>query len=216
MMSISSIQPFENWVFYQRPDTFVPPEYFEQVRVLLENPHVEVLAGPLIGSIKLPASSRALHIALSSPLCSGLSFAKYRSFGKGLISADSHKMSFDNLWVRKDLVDQDVSTLQTFYHPGLRIFALKGMTYSELFNSEGHHVAFMFLLAHVSALVWPHQFLEFAKFYWMSILFVSFGLSLRARKVWLFPLVALYHYLILMIHGSGFIYQKLKLNRGGL
>jgi hypothetical protein len=198
-----------NWVFYQRPGTVVPEGHEQLIAPLLANEHVDVIGGPVIGSSKLSVARRALSIAISSPLCSGINFPRYRSFGKAMIQSDFSKLTYDNLWIRKELVGQDLKGRNVFYHPYLRIYDHEGRLLNEFVNGEGSIVAVVFILLHALIFFSLPLFIELAKIYWISILFVSVGLSLKANKVWIFPLVALYHYIVPICSGIGFIKRKM-------
>ena len=62
----------------------------------------------------------------------------------------------------------------------------------------------LFLLLH-PALIWPLY-----KLYLLLTMVVSVGLSFRARRPWIFPLVFFFHYFIVWEYGWGFLYERIS------
>ena len=66
----------------------------------------------------------------------------------------------------------------------------------------------VFVLLHSVVFFSPAFFLELVKVYSFVVIAVSFGISSRSRKISHFPLVALLHYVIVFLYGSGFLLER--------
>lgn len=235
------------WVLFLNEDSYVSAHYWENVLPLLADPKIDVLGGPILPAAGIGPISRSLSLALASPFCSGVTFARYQGLGKKLVSADEEKLSIGNLWVRRSLLNEnkfqedylrgeEILLLQqlkgegagVYYHPKLSIyhfhemrpldFFWEGFYRSRIMNRKlgtGQEVYWLpafFVLLHLLVFVDLNLFLTLAKLYAGIIVFVGLGLSMRSRRPWLFPLVALMHYLVVFFYGVGLILEKAKYN----
>lgn len=229
------------WVLILREDATLSKKYWDIVIPLLLESKLEVLGGPDRPHLESSAISRSLGIALSSPFCTGMSFARYRSLGNKLTSGDEEKLGEGALWVRREFLTRLLphhELLQSlnregrsiFYHPRLISFRSYENTMGKIAKASFHRgrersrlnrlkltsggeafwLPSIFVFLHFLLLVDGEAFLALAKLYWGIVLFVSLGLSLQNKKLWLFPLVALMHYFVVMFYGIGFLYQRIK------
>ncbi len=114
-----------------------------------------------------------------------------------------------------------------FYHPLLVVGHFRRKSLSSLFrptlgagywrsrlNRKKLGAGFMFwlptvfVLLHLSAFFSLSLFMELAKVYLLVVIAVSFGISSRSKKVLHFPMVALLHYVIVFLYGSGFLLER--------
>lgn len=73
-----------------------------------------------------------------------------------------------------------------------------------------HAVPALFVICHGFWPLYPEFFWQFFRLYYLVLAFVSIGLSFRARRPWLFPMVFFFHYFILWEYGWGFLYERLS------
>lgn len=113
-----------------------------------------------------------------------------------------------------------------FYHPKLIIyqfyemrpweFLWEGFYRSRLMKKkqgagqEVYWLPALFVLLHLLILIDPALFWTLARLYGGIIFFVGLGLSMRSKRPWLFPLVAIMHYLVVFSYGVGFILERVK------
>lgn len=128
------------WIFFIHEDSYVLPHYWEVVLPLLKEPKMDVIGGPDTAAAGMNFFSRGLAVALSSPFCTGTTFARHRKLGRKMVFADEEKLSAGNLWVRKAALgeikfpedytrSEDILFLQKlsahhsgmFYHPRLMV-----------------------------------------------------------------------------------------------
>lgn len=219
--------------------------YWDIVKNLLSDQNIEVLGGPDGSARPVSYFQESVSIALSSPLCTGVTFARHKALGKSIVPATEEKLTSCNLWVRSELLkkysfpedfrraEETVFLLslqkdhhRMFYHPGLRVghFRRKslrsllaptlgaGYWRSRLLRSAGGTKMFwlpaVFVLLHLVAFIDFRLFSELAKVYIVMVVAVSMGLSSRRNRLSHFPLVALLHYVIVFLYGSGFLLER--------
>lgn len=93
------------WIFFLDDDAFVREGYWERVLPLLKDHKIEVLGGPDSPVKGMNALSTALALALTSPFCTGTTFARHKASGSKLQYAGEEKLTSCNLWVRKEALD---------------------------------------------------------------------------------------------------------------
>lgn len=76
-------------------------------------------------------------------------------------------------------------------------------------GSEVYWLPVLFILLHLTVFIDTEFFLNLVILYLGVIGFVSLGLAFRARKFYLFPLIAFFHYFIVTLYGVGFLYQRI-------
>jgi glycosyltransferase involved in cell wall biosynthesis len=94
------------WVHLIDDDSYWQKGYWEICAKHLADPKIEVLGGP--DGPASPASyfQESVSIALSSPVCTGLTFARHKGLGKSLIPATEEKLTSCNLWLRRGLLEK--------------------------------------------------------------------------------------------------------------
>jgi hypothetical protein len=118
---------------------------------------------------------------------------------------------------------------QEWYHPRLfvlgsrsasflplrkRIFE-QGLERSELLRDKvGGSIAYvlpaLFVLFHFFVLLYPPVLWPVYKLYLMLIFVASVGLSFKARRPWLFPMVMFFHWFFIWEYGWGFLIERLR------
>lgn len=128
------------WIFFIDDDAYVFPRYFEILWPQLQNEKIEVLGGPDAPAKGMDRFSEALALTLSSPFCTGTTYARHQGKGHGLQLATEEILTSCNLWLRQELVkevrfpEHYLRTEETslllelkqrgagmFYHPELRV-----------------------------------------------------------------------------------------------
>ncbi len=89
------------WVFFIDDDAYVLKDYWEKVQSFLSDKKIDVIGGPDAPADDMSGFSQSLALALSSPLCTGRTFYRHKSFGSKARLADEEKLTSCNLWVRK-------------------------------------------------------------------------------------------------------------------
>lgn len=129
-----------DWVFLIDDDAYLLPRYFETAMPLLEKERIDILGGPDLPAKGMDQFSQALAIALSSPFCTGHTFARHQMKGKNLLPANETMLSSCNLWIRSRflqdvqfpedylrteetalLLDLESRGARMFYHSGLAV-----------------------------------------------------------------------------------------------
>ena len=235
-----------DWVHLIDDDSYWRPGYFDVVRPLLKEAEIEVLGGPDGPAQGVSYFQESVSIALSSPFCTGVTFARHKALGKSLVPATEEKLTSCNLWVKAELLrkypfppdfrraEETVFLLalqrnhhRMYYHPGLRVghFRRKnlksllrptlgaGYWRSRLMREAGSGgkmfwLPSVFVLLHLIAFIDFSLCLELAKVYLVMVLAVSMGLSSRRNRFFHFPLVALLHYVIVFLYGTGFLLER--------
>ncbi len=89
------------WTFFIDDDAQVPPGYFEYWhKTILALPNAQVIGGPDSSPPDSLGLSRAVSIALSSPLCTGATHLRHRARGLKARPATETILTSCNLWVR--------------------------------------------------------------------------------------------------------------------
>lgn len=73
-----------------------------------------------------------------------------------------------------------------------------------------HVLPTLFVLSHGLWPLYPELFWPAFRTYYSLLLLISLGLSFRARRPWLFPLVFFYQYFLLWEYGWGFLFERLS------
>jgi GT2 family glycosyltransferase len=129
------------WIYFLDDDAVVPDNYWPLLYELLQDERVEVLGGPDAPAPEMSPVSTGLALALSSPFCSGTTFARHESYGKGLQLANEEKLTSCNLWVKttalegvlfpEDFVRAEENVFlfrlknlgrHMYYHPRLKVY----------------------------------------------------------------------------------------------
>lgn len=92
------------WVHLLDDDSFWCAGYWETIRALLERSDAQVIGGPDSPAQGMNFFQVSVAIALSSPLCTGVTFARHRSLGKGISTATEERLTSCNLWVKTELL----------------------------------------------------------------------------------------------------------------
>lgn len=91
------------WTYLLDDDAQLPAGYFDYwLKTIRSLPKAEVIGGPDSSPPESRGLSRAVSIALSSPLCTGATHRRHRSHGFKAVQADETILSSCNLWVRTD------------------------------------------------------------------------------------------------------------------
>jgi glycosyltransferase involved in cell wall biosynthesis len=93
------------WILVLNENSYLHRQYGENVKPILENSKIDVFGGPIVGAREESFFKRAMGVTLSSPLCSGVSFARYRSLGKRMMVADDEKLSGQHIWFRRRVLE---------------------------------------------------------------------------------------------------------------
>jgi len=241
---ISEIQG--DWILFLDEKCSLHFKYAEVLREIFLHPKIELFSGPMIGTKNQPTLDYAKSVALSSPLCSGISFPKYRSLGHQLVSTGEEKIAGEHFWVKKSLLEESMfssafafsgesyliqeiikKAVGSFYHPKLiawsysdyrmKDFFYKGFFRSKLLRNgkkisgDTYWLPMTFIVVHILFILNRPFFYQVFFMYLSLVGVVSFGLSVKAKKVWIAPLVLLYHYLIVVFYGFGFLKERLKI-----
>ncbi len=130
----------KEWVYLIDDDSYWYPGYWKTVQLYLGNQEMDVLGGPDGPADNVSYFQESVSIALSSPLCTGVTFARHQGLGKTLVSATEEKLTSCNLWIKTALMRkypfpedykraEETVFLQElqkhrhtmFYHPGIRV-----------------------------------------------------------------------------------------------
>lgn len=116
-----------------------------------------------------------------------------------------------------------------FYHPKLKVALFRSSRFTEIFRSTfyaGYYrskllreklapgqsifwLPAMFVLLHLLYFIDTTGFISLVRLYIGIIFFVSFGLAIKARSAWIFPIIAILHYVIVLIFGLGFLTERI-------
>lgn len=116
-----------------------------------------------------------------------------------------------------------------FYHPKLKVAFFRSSRFTEIFRSTfyaGYYrsklmrqklspgssifwLPAMFVLLHLLFFLDTTAFVSLVRLYVGIIFFVSFGLAIKAHSTWLFPIIAILHYVIVLIFGVGFLTERI-------
>lgn len=92
------------WVYFIDDDAYVKKGYWERVLPILEEKKIDVLGGPDSAAEGMNAIATSLSLALSSPFCTGATFARHKGQGHKLQIADEDKLTSCNLWIRRSIL----------------------------------------------------------------------------------------------------------------
>lgn len=92
------------WVHLIDDDSYWMPGYWENVKNLLHDKTIEVLGGPDGSASPVSYFQESVSITLSSPLCTGVTFARHKPLGRTMVSATEQKLTSCNLWLRSELL----------------------------------------------------------------------------------------------------------------
>ena len=202
------------------PDVPVEDSFFLQSRAIaLSSPFCtgttfvrhRGLGKKLLASDEERLTHRAFWIR-KSVIEKGMSFDETDSFFKAFFLQKSKQNGFG-----------------VYYHPMIKVLVGGGQNVKELWmesfssgfyrselnrrkmssGSEIFWLPAVFFLMHLLILVDLDLFLEGVKLYAGLVICVSIGLSMKRRKVFSFPLVAIMHYFIVMAYGIGFLCERL-------
>lgn len=239
----------QDWIYFIDDDAHVLPGYWDIVLPLLCESKIDVLGGPDSPAKGMGSLAMSLAITLSSPFCTGMTFARHKGLGQKLQAADEEKLTSCNLWVRRSEVSDvtfpedylraeetlflqklKMNGLGMYYHPKLKVGHFRRKRLSELFrptfyagfyrsklmrdSKASDDVAFwlpsFFVLLHLLIFLDPVSFWSLVRLYLGIISFVSFGLAVRAKKFWLFPLIVFLHYFVVFMYGIGFLVERIR------
>jgi len=235
-----------DWILFLDEKCSLHFKYGEILKEIFSHPKIDLFSGPMIGTKNQPALDYAKSVALSSPLCTGMSFPRYRSLGHQLVFAGEEKISGEHFWLKKSILDESILSLDLlssgesyliqefskkgvgiFYHPKLiawsycedklKDFFYRGFFRSKLRKNEKNSsldiywLPLLFIVSHSLFFLNRQLFYQLFFMYLSLIGVVSFGLSVKAKKVWIAPLVVLYHYLIVIFYGLGFLKERFKI-----
>lgn len=89
------------WTYFIDDDAQVPPGYFEYwLKTVRALPNAQVIGGPDSSPPESAGVSRAVSIALSSPLCTGATHRRHRARGLKAVPATETILTSCNLWVK--------------------------------------------------------------------------------------------------------------------
>jgi GT2 family glycosyltransferase len=77
-------------------------------------------------------------------------------------------------------------------------------------GNEAFWLPTVFVLLHFLIFLEPVAFWYLARMYGSVITFVSIGIAMRARRFWLFPMIAFLHYFIVFMYGVGFLSERFR------
>jgi hypothetical protein len=225
------------WILFLSSRITLSSHYREECHKFLLDKDVQIAGGPMLSAKGMNGKAMAWAIAMSSPLCSGPTFARYKSLGKRRVRTDDEKLSLEHLWVRRSILQNkilperpELSELvkwgTAFYFPSLIVYKLWQRLFSAplvdayhagreraLRPGEVFWLPSIFVLLHLLLWADPVSFWSLGQLYLAIIISVSIGLSVRYKKIWLFPMVAFLHYTIVFSYGVGFLRGKFPAKR---
>jgi glycosyltransferase involved in cell wall biosynthesis len=89
------------WIFFLDDDAYILPGYWDIAKAHLLETASDVFGGPDSPAKGMNTTGEALALALASPLCTGKTSSRHRSFGKRPIEATEDNLTSCNLWVKK-------------------------------------------------------------------------------------------------------------------
>jgi hypothetical protein len=132
------------WIFFLDQKTSLLPGYWKTVMTLLNESKIDVISGPEIPTSAMSKMDFSICLALSSPLCTGPCYARFKPVGSQLQHAEEEKLNISQLWVRKKVISDvrfseykhkgDVAHFlldlkshgaRFFYHPKMRVTHLR-------------------------------------------------------------------------------------------
>lgn len=120
------------WLFFIDDDSFVGPDFFKRfLQTLRQFSQAGVIGGPNLTPPESSVFQRASGVALSSRFATFLSAARYRKL-KSIRSADEDSLILCNLFIKRDILDQQP------FHPDF-FCGEENLLLHELGNS-GYHM----------------------------------------------------------------------------
>ena len=121
-----------------------------------------------------------------------------------------------------------------FYHPKLKVAHFRRNKLSQLWRpsfyagyfrsklmkeklkkgNEAFWLPSVFVLLHLLFFVEPVVFWYLVRMYASIIIFVSLGLAMKAKRFYLFPIIAFLHYFIVFMYGVGFLSERVRRLKG--
>ncbi|MES2527113.1 MAG: glycosyltransferase [Bdellovibrionota bacterium] len=92
------------WIHLIDDDSYWQNGYWDIASLHLKDPNIEVLGGPDGPAYGASYFQESVSMALSSPICTGTTFARHKGLGRTLVPATEEKLTSCNLWVRRDLL----------------------------------------------------------------------------------------------------------------
>jgi glycosyltransferase involved in cell wall biosynthesis len=77
-------------------------------------------------------------------------------------------------------------------------------------GNEAFWLPALFVLLHLLIFLDQEVFWYLARMYASIVAFVSIGIAMRAKRFYLFPVITFFHYFIVFIYGTGFLYERLS------
>lgn len=200
-----------DWIFFLGEDVYLLPKYFDTLMPLLSQDKIDILGGPDIPAKKMSYLADAFAMALSSPFCTGKTFARHRSVGKLIIPADEKKLNACNLWMRSSLFNElrfpedylqneEISVLldleghgaNMFYHPLLMVGHFRTSKITSICSST-------FLSGFYRSQLFKEKSTSGEFHFWLPSIFVLGHLLVIFSPYWFLFFGRLYFCLILMM-----------------
>ncbi len=199
-----------DWVHLIDDDSYWTAGYWDSVKDLLSDPHFEVIGGPDGPARPMSYFQESVAIALSSPLCTGVTFARHQGLGRSLVPATEEKLTSCNLWIRRDILmdhpfSEDFKSAEEnfllralekenrrmFYHPRLKVGHFRRKTLGSLFRPT------------LGAGYWRSRLLKSFKgsghMFWLPSLFVLLHLIVLVNPGIFFELAKAYVLIVLFV-----------------
>lgn len=129
-----------DWVHLIDDDSYWTSRYWEIAQDYIHDENIDVLGGPDGPATPMTYFQESVSIALSSPLCTGVTFARHQGLGKTLVPATEEKLTSCNLWIKSSLLrkhpfpedfkraeetwllqDLERNGARMYYHPQLKV-----------------------------------------------------------------------------------------------
>lgn len=198
------------WIYLIDDDSYWRKGYWEIVSPLLKDANIEVLGGPDGPASGASYFQESVSIALSSPVCTGTTFARHKGLGRSLVPATEEKLTSCNLWVRRELMlkhhfpedfrraeetwflqELEKENCRMFYHPLMKVGHFRRKTLTGLIRPT------------LGAGFWRSRLLRKhggkGAMFWLPSVFVllhllfflNFGLATELARVYIFVIVAI-------------------------
>lgn len=213
-----------DWVLLIDEIVELPENYVTLSLPFLEDQRVQVLGGPDYPQKELASFGKARAIVLSSPFCTGATFARHRSIGKKLVVSDEEQLSHRAFWIKRESVMAKVQFMNAdlflkafflqrckeegvgvFYHPKVFVMTSGAKNFSELW-SESMKAGF-----YRSSLI-RQKLASGSEIFWLPAVFVLMHFLIFIEVNTFYSLARLYAGLILTVS----IGLSIKQKRGGL
>jgi hypothetical protein len=187
------------WIHTIAAGSMWTPEYYQKVRVHLENKNCDKISGPELPHKDLPFTQYCYRIALGSPLSLGTLFARYFIVGRKFSFCGTEKLNPGHLWERNHSEGRGF-----YYHPRLIVRSLNPHL---LWNPNLYSASFLFL--HLLLPLMPAEFLHLAKIYLYMLIGVAGGLAMRSHHFLGLPLIVFFQYFIVLGNGLRYLTKSL-------